>query len=276
MPKVGHDLSQYLRTSALPTVWCPGCGNGSVVQAIATALERLKLDLHQVVMVGGIGCSSRTPFYLNLNGMHTTHGRALAFATGIKMANPKLKVIVTTGDGDGLAIGGNHFLHAARRNLDLTVILFNNGTYGMTGGQQAPTTPEGFRSTTNLVGSIEHPFDLVELALAAGATYVARTTTFDFDDMPRMIAEAIQHPGFAVVEILTQCPTYYGRLNQLGDAPAMLDYEKDLTAPIPQLSRQDMLGKLPIGVFRQEVRPEFTAEYAAYTRRVGQGGSGDA
>ncbi|MCL4454829.1 MAG: thiamine pyrophosphate-dependent enzyme, partial [Deinococcus sp.] len=215
-------------------------------------------------------CSSRTPFYLNLNGMHTTHGRALAFATGIKMANPALKVIVTTGDGDGLAIGGNHFLHAARRNIDLAVIIYNNGTYGMTGGQQAPTTPEGFRSTTNLVGSIEPPFDVVELAMAAGATYVARTTTFDFDEMPRMIAEAIQHPGFAVVEILTQCPTYYGRMNALGDAPQMLDYEKDHTAPLPQPSREEMVGKLSIGVFRKEVRPEFTERYAWFAGRSGE------
>ncbi len=271
MPRVGEDLRRYLRLEMLPNVWCPGCGHGNIARGIATALDRLGLPLDQVLLVGGIGCSGRTPFYLNANAMHTTHGRALVFATGIKLVKPQLTIIATMGDGDTAAIGGNHFIHACRRNIDLTAIVYNNSIYGMTGGQHAPTTPHGARTTTTPLGSIEPAFDIVELALAAGASYVARTTTFDFDELPRRIAEAVRHPGFAVVEVLTQCPTYYGRLNQLGDAVAMLDYERDLTFPREAITKGDLVGKLPLGVFRQEVRPEYTRQYAALVVELGRG-----
>ena len=159
------------------------------------------------------------------------------------------------GDGDALAIGGNHLIHACRRNIDMTALILNNEIYGMTGGQLAPTTPQGFRSTTSPLGSIETPFDAVELALAAGATYVARTTTFDFDEMPRLIEAAIRHPGFALVEILSQCPTYFGRLNKLGQGRELLDYEKDMTEPLERVTRDELVGKLPIGVFRERSAP---------------------
>ncbi|HEU5261340.1 MAG TPA: thiamine pyrophosphate-dependent enzyme [Gemmatimonadales bacterium] len=269
MPRVGEDLRRYLRVEAMPNVWCPGCGHGNVARAIATALNRLNRPLDQVVLVGGIGCSGRTPFYFNANAMHTTHGRALAFATGIKLVKPELTIIATMGDGDTAAIGGNHFIHACRRNIDVTAVVYNNGTYGMTGGQHAPTAPRGSKSSTTPLGSIEPPFDLVELALAAGASYVARTTTFDFDELPRRIEEAIRHPGFAVVEVLTQCPTYYGRLNELGDPVAMLDYERDQTAPLDLIEKEDLVGKLPLGVFRRELRPEYTSQYAALRAEAG-------
>lgn len=268
MARTGRDLRRYLRLEMMPTVWCPGCGHGNIARGIAVALDELALDLDRVVLVGGIGCSGRTPFYLNTNAMHTTHGRALAFATGIKMAKPELTVITTMGDGDTLAIGGNHFIHACRRNVDLTAVIFNNSIYGMTGGQQAPTTPEAARSTTSPLGAIDRPFDVAQVALAAGATYVARTTTFDFQDVPRYITEAIRHPGFAVVEILTQCPTYYGRLNQLGGAVELLDYERDLTLPHEPLSREDLLGKMPVGVFRREIRPDYERAYAEMAARA--------
>ena len=271
MARTGGDLRGYLRLEMMPTVWCPGCGHGNIARGIATALDELALDLDRVVLVGGIGCSGRTPFYINTNAMHTTHGRALAFGTGIKMANPALTVITTMGDGDTLAIGGNHFIHACRRNIDLTAVIFINSIYGMTGGQQAPTTPEAARSTTSPLGAIDPPFDVVKVALAAGATYVARTTTFDFQDVPRYIAEAIRHPGFAVVEILTQCPTYYGRLNQLGGAVELLDYERDLTLPYEPLSRDDLLGKMPVGVFRREVRPDYGRAYEEMAARAARG-----
>ena len=264
----GSDLRRYLREEAMPNVWCPGCGHGNVMTALATAFDHSELDLDQTVVVGGIGCASRMPFFLNANAMHTTHGRALAFATGIKLSRPELTVVTIMGDGDALAIGGNHLIHACRRNIDLTALILNNEIYGMTGGQLAPTTPQGFRSTTSPLGSIEGNFDTVELALAAGATYVARTTTFDFDDMPRMIEDAINHPGFAVIEILTQCPTYFGRLNKLGEGRALLDYERDLTAPIENIERDDLVGKLPIGVFREEIRPEYSRRYAELCSRA--------
>lgn len=268
MPRMGEDLRRYLREELMPGVWCPGCGHGNVLRGIATALDRLHKDLDRVVCVGGIGCAGRSPFYLNTSAMHTTHGRALAFATGLKTARPDLTVLVTMGDGDAAAIGGNHLIHACRRNLDLTAIVYNNGTYGMTGGQQAPTTPSGMRSTTTPLGSIEPPFDLSELARAAGASYVARTTTFDFEELPQYIAEAIAHPGFALVEVLSQCPTYFGRLNHLGDPATMLDYERDLTFPMEPMTREQVAGQLPVGRFRQEIRPEYTNRYAELCNRA--------
>jgi len=239
--------------------------------ALTRAFDAMQLDLDNVVVVGGIGCASRMPFFLDTNSMHTTHGRALSFATGVKLARSKLTVMAVMGDGDALAIGGNHLIHACRRNIDVTALILNNEIYGMTGGQLAPSTPQGMRSTTSPLGSIETPFDAVELALAAGATYVARTTTFDFDEMPRLIQAALAHPGFALIEILTQCPTYFGRLNKLGPERALLDYEKDLTEPLETLTRDDLAGKLPIGVFRDEIRPEYTRRYAALCERARKG-----
>ncbi len=272
MPRIGHDLTSYLREGMMPTVWCPGCGHGNIFRAITESFRQLQLDPSGIAVLGGIGCSGRTPFYFNTNAMHTTHGRVLAFATGLKLANPQLTIVVTMGDGDALAIGAGHFVHAARRNIDLTAILYNNSIYGMTGGQVAPSTPLAFSSTTSPFGNIEPAFDPVELALAAGATYVARTTTFDFEDMARYIGEAIVHPGFSVVEILSQCPTYFGRLNHLGDAVDLLKYERTHTVAtdeIPLLTKEDMVGNLPLGVFRNEIRPEYTKEYAKLCQAQG-------
>jgi 2-oxoglutarate/2-oxoacid ferredoxin oxidoreductase subunit beta len=270
----GEDLREYLREEAMPNVWCPGCGHGNVMGSLTRAFDAMQLDLDNVVVVGGIGCASRMPFFLDTNSMHTTHGRALSFATGVKLARPKLTVMAVMGDGDALAIGGNHLIHACRRNIDLTALILNNEIYGMTGGQLAPTTPQGFRSTTSPLGSIEVPFDAIELALAAGATYVARTTTFDFDEMPKLIEAAIRHPGFALVEILSQCPTYFGRLNKLGQGRNLLDYEKDTTEPLEEVTRDELVGKLPIGVFREEIRPEYTRRYAALCERARRGAHG--
>jgi 2-oxoglutarate/2-oxoacid ferredoxin oxidoreductase subunit beta len=267
----GEDLREYLRQESMPNVWCPGCGHGQVMGAVAKAFETARLDLDNVVVVGGIGCASRMPFFLNTNAIHTTHGRALTFATGIKLARPDLTVMTVMGDGDALAIGGNHLIHACRRNIDITALVLNNEIYGMTGGQLAPSTPQGLRSTTTPLGSIEAPFDAIELVLAAGATYVARTTTFDFDQMPKLIEAALAHPGFALVEILTQCPTYFGRLNKLGAGRSLLDYEKDMTEPLEEVSREDLTGTLPIGVFREEIRPEYTRRYASLCERARKG-----
>jgi 2-oxoglutarate ferredoxin oxidoreductase subunit beta len=272
--RLGQDLRGYLRLDRFPNVWCPGCGHGNVTTALVTALDRLDADLDRVVLVAGIGCASRMPFYLETSAMHVTHGRALAFATGIKLARPELTVIVVMGDGDALAIGGNHLIHACRRNIDLTALVLNNGIYGMTGGQLAPTTPEGFRSTTSELGNMEPAFDTVELALGAGASYVARTTTFDFADVPARIEEAIAHPGFALVEILTQCPTYFGRLNRLGGAKAMLDYERDITVPVEDMTRDELVGKLVTGVFRRERKEEYTGAYAEAADRAQEAAGG--
>lgn len=270
----GEHLREYLREEAMPNVWCPGCGHGNVMAALTRAFDHMRLDLDETVVIGGIGCASRMPFFLNTNAMHTTHGRALTFATGVKLAQPELTVLAVMGDGDALSIGGNHLIHACRRNIDVTALVLNNGIYGMTGGQLAPSTPQSFRSTTTPLGSIESPFNTVDLTLAAGATYVARATTFDFDEMPQMIEAAIRHPGFGLVEILSQCPTYFGRLNKLGDGRALLDYEKDHTEPLEEVTREDLAGHLPIGVFREEIRPEYTRQYAALCDRARRSGNG--
>jgi 2-oxoglutarate ferredoxin oxidoreductase subunit beta len=263
---MSENYRQYLRLQQLPHVWCPGCGNGSIVKALLETVGELGLDQDKVVVVSGIGCSGRTPFVLDFNTMHTTHGRALAFATGIKLARPELKVIVVMGDGDASAIGGNHFIHACRRNLDLTALVFNNGIYGLTGGQLAPTTPLGRRSTTSLHGSIEPAFDLVKLALGAGAGFVARTTSFDHRQMLDLMSRALQHRGFSFVDILTSCPTYFGRMNDVGEPYDMLRYLRDTTVPLETLDGEEPTaaagGRMPTGIFRDENRPDYATLYA--------------
>ena len=185
------------------------------------------LDPSKIAVVSGIGCSSRATGYLNYNTMHTLHGRAIAFATGIKLSRPEMTVLVMTGDGDAGAIGGNHFIHAARRNMDISVICFNNNIYGMTGGQYSPTTPEESYATTSPYGNIEEPFDLSRLAITSGATYVARSTTYHFVALQNYIKKAVANKGFSLVETITQCPTYYGRYNKIGTAPQMITYFKE-------------------------------------------------
>ena len=262
---MSEDYRTYIRPNALPSVWCPGCGNGIIVKALIEAVEEVGWKKDDVMVVGGIGCSGRTPFILDFNTMHTLHGRALAFATGIKMAKPRLNVIVVMGDGDASAIGGNHFIHACRRNINLKAIVFNNGIYGQTGGQVAPTTPTGKRSTTTLQGSIDTPFDLANLALGAGAGFVARTTSYDFVEMRRFILESLKHTGFSLVEVMTACPTYFGRLNEMKEPYDMLQYLRDTTEPVSEEVHEAIREThklLPTGIFKDEVRDEYSARYA--------------
>ena len=255
----------YLRAKKqFPHVWCPGCGHGVVMGSLIRAIDKLALNKDNVVMVSGIGCSSRMTSYVDFNTLHTLHGRPIAYATGIKFANPELPVIVITGDGDATAIGGNHFIHAARRNIDITVILMNNNIYGMTGGQVSPTTPYGSRGSTAKAGNPEHPFDIAKLAVAAGASFVARTTAYHVPAMDRLIEQAIQNKGFSVVEIFSQCPTYEGKWNKRGDAANMLKYYKENAVPIAQKTKytpEELENKFLIGVMHNEPKREFTAEY---------------
>ena len=218
LPGVRHPLEKYLRTDRLPHIWCSGCGLGIALSSFLYALEELEIDPDSVAVVSGIGCAGRFAGYVRLDSYHTTHGRAIPFATGLKLAKPDLKVVVFSGDGDLFAIGGNHFIHAARRNIDITVLCVNNFNYGMTGGQVGPTTPVGGRTTTTPYGNFEHPFNLVYLAASAGATYVARWTTLHARRLKESIKEALQHPGFNFIEIISPCPTNFGRRNRLGDA----------------------------------------------------------
>ncbi|MDO9591600.1 MAG: thiamine pyrophosphate-dependent enzyme [Erysipelotrichaceae bacterium] len=257
-------VSQYMRETRLPHIWCPGCGHGIITHAIIRAIDNLGLDKDKVVIVSGIGCSSRAPGYMDFNTLHTTHGRALAFATGIKLASPELNVIVISGDGDASAIGGNHLIHAARRNIDITTIVFNNNIYGMTGGQYSPTTPTGEFGTTAPHGNIDRPFDIAQLAAAAGATYAARTTAFHAAQMTTYIQKAIAHKGFSIVEAISVCPTYYGRKNKKGSAVAMMNFLKDSFVDIKAVDRmtaEQLIGKHTMGEFKNTELPEYTAEY---------------
>jgi 2-oxoglutarate ferredoxin oxidoreductase subunit beta len=211
----------------IPHIWCEGCGNGIILNSFARALDELNIDLDKVVVVSGIGCIGRVAGYTNTDSFHTTHGRALAFATGVKLANPELKVVVISGDGDLFAIGGNHFIHAARRNLDIKVICANNFLYGMTGGQSGPTTLLDAWTTTTPYGNIEHAFNLVHLASACGAVYVARWTALHTRRLTESIKKAMQKEGFSFIEVVSQCPELYGRHNKMATAIKMLEWFKE-------------------------------------------------
>jgi len=266
---------QYLRhNKKFPHVWCPGCGNGIVMAALLRAFYRMELPKDEVVLASGIGCSGRMPTYLDFNTLHCTHGRALTFATGVKLANPALKVVVIMGDGDATAIGGNHFIHAARRNLDLTAIIINNSIYGMTGGQYSPTTPFGARTTTSVYGHVEHAFSIAELAVTAGAAFVARSTVYHAELLDRLIEQAMNKPGFAVVEVISNCHVQYGRRNQLGDAVAMLESFRDTAitvAKAAKLTAEEREGTITIGVLTDRELPVSTEEYEKLRQRAGEG-----
>ncbi|OPL08422.1 MAG: 2-oxoacid:ferredoxin oxidoreductase subunit beta [delta proteobacterium ML8_F1] len=257
-------VQKYFRIENLPHIWCPGCSNGVVTRALTVAIDELGLDQDNIVVVSGIGCSSRAPGYLDFNTLHTTHGRGLAFATGIKLANPKLDVILIAGDGDVSAIGGNHLIHAARRNIDITTIVFNNNIYGMTGGQYSPTTPTDAKGTTAPHGNIDKPFDIAQLATAAGATYASRTTAYHVNQMVKYFKDAITNKGFSMVEVASICPTYYGRKNKSGSGVQMMQTLKndfiDRMA-YDKLPEEKKAGKHLMGVFKNITLPEYTAEY---------------
>ncbi|MEW6660923.1 MAG: thiamine pyrophosphate-dependent enzyme [Bacillota bacterium] len=254
------DISKYLRK--LPHIWCAGCGNGIVVGAMLRGLEQLGIDQTQVAVISGIGCSGRAGNYLNLCGFQPTHGRALAFATGVKLGNPNLKVIVLAGDGDSLSIGGNHFIHACRRNIDLTMLVFNNGAYGMTGGQHAPTTPGGFKTTTTPYGNVEPNFDTAELARVSGATYVARSSIYHVQQLISYISRGISHRGFAVVEAMSTCPTQFGRMNKLGGPVEMMKSLAQNAVPVKDAAKMapiELAGKFITGELHvNKETPEYT------------------
>ncbi|MDQ7793924.1 MAG: 2-oxoacid:ferredoxin oxidoreductase subunit beta [bacterium] len=262
---------KYLRVERLPHIWCRGCGHGIVLGALVRAMDEVGLDLDRTVVVSGIGCASRAAGYLNCDGLHTTHGRALAFATGVKLARPELRVIVIAGDGDLAAIGGNHFIHAARRNLDLTCICFNNQVYGMTSGQHSPTSPRLSLAPTAPYGHLEREFDLCELARAVGAGYVARAAAYNPRAMTRLLVRALDLRGFSFVEVLSQCPTYFGRRNRLGGAVDMLKWQKEHTVDVARAREMDpaeLEGKVVTGELHRAEYPEYTAAYAELVSRV--------
>ena len=269
---------KYLRASMFPSIFCTACGIGNVLHYTIQAIDNVGLDITKTVFVSGIGCSSRLPGYVKADGLHTTHGRALAFATGIHAADPDLNIIVFTGDGDCVGIGGNHFIHAIRRNINVTVIAVNNFTYGMTGGQLAPTTPRFAYTTTSPYGNVEHPFDMSLLAVAAGAPYVARWSVTHPYRPIKSIEKGLEKRGFAFIEILSPCPTAYGRYNNLRDIEVMWNWYRDNVVLIEEYDRIMKYGteeekektrqKITIGEFIDIEKPEFMDEWKLLVERA--------
>jgi 2-oxoglutarate/2-oxoacid ferredoxin oxidoreductase subunit beta len=259
-----HPLDALLRTDRMPHIWCPGCGIGTVFSSCLHAIIASNIDIDKTVMVSGIGCSGRGAGYAKLDSFHTTHGRAIPFATGMKVANPDLTMIVFSGDGDLFAIGGNHFIHAARRNMDMTVICINNLNYGMTGGQAAATTPTYARTTTTPSGNPEGPFNLPYLAAASGATYVARWTMLHTRDVTESIEYCLTKKGFSFIEVLAPCPVNYGRRNKERSLDTLKLYQQKTiikNGANPADVAIDFKKSVTLGVFVDSQRPTFTEMY---------------
>jgi 2-oxoglutarate/2-oxoacid ferredoxin oxidoreductase subunit beta len=258
-------IHKYLRhDKKFPHVWCPGCGIGIMLGSLIRAIDRTGYSKDEIVLISGIGCTGRLPVYVDFNTLHTTHGRALTFATGVKLAKPALKVIVVMGDGDAVAIGGNHFIHAARRNIDLTAIIVNNSVYGMTGGQYSPTTPYGMKSATTVYSNVEHAFSISELAVTAGAVFVGRGTVYHAKLLDNLMEKAFTKVGFSVVEIISHCHTQYGRMNRLGSAVEMMEWQRDHAVPVEKAVRmkeEELREKFKIGVLVDRDLPVYQDEY---------------
>lgn len=269
---MGHSSGQqYLKTASLPNMWCPGCGNGIVLSALLRAWEALGLEHREVVTVTGIGCWGKVDDYVTVNALHTTHGRALSFATGVKAANPRLHVLALMGDGDGATIGGNHLIHAARRNMDLTVVLVNNFNYGMTGGQYSATTPNGHVTSTTRGGNPERPFDLCELVRVAGANYVARQSLAEGALIQKRVEEGMTHPGFSFIEVMSACTTLYGPNNGLANPVTMLRRLRETCLPAEKYDRIENAaeqGFFKTGVLYRGEAPGFLAQYEAMRERL--------
>lgn len=269
-----HLIHRYLRSSKrFPHVWCSGCGIGILLGALVRAIDNNGYSKDEIVLISGIGCSGRLPVYLDLNTLHTTHGRALTFATGIKLAKPKLKVIAVMGDGDASSIGGNHLIHSARRNIDITAIIINNQIYGMTGGQSSPTTPFGMRTASSPFGHLEHPFDISKLVEAAGAPFVARSTVYHARVLEKLIGKAIARSGFSVVEVMSPCVTHFGRWSGAGSAVQMMQWQRDNAVSIERargMSPEDLAGKVVTGILVDVEKPTFHEEHERISREMKQ------
>lgn len=267
-----NPMEDFLRMDRIPHIWCPGCGIGTVVTSFAEALRKSDLDLNKVAVVSGIGCTGRVAGYVKFDSFHSTHGRAIPFATGLKLANPDLKVVVFSGDGDIAGIGGNHFIHAARRNMDLVVICVNNFNYAMTGGQVAATTPLQANLSTAPYGNYEYPFSLPYLADACGATYVARWTALHLRRVTKSIQEALGKKGFSFIEVITPCVTLYARRNRLGDGLNLLKYyyeNSDIQHGADTRTLDiSFQGKITVGKFIDKEKPTFLECMNDHLRKV--------
>ncbi len=272
MAEVTQLIHEYLRhNKKFPHVLCPGCGHGVVLGSLIRSVHALNLTKDEVVVVAGIGCSGRLAVYVDFNTVHATHGRALTFATGIKMSNPSLKVIAIMGDGDALSIGGNHLIHAARRNIGITALILNNNIYGMTGGQCSSTTPHGAFSMTTPFGQLEKSFDIVELAKTAGANFVGRATSFHAKLMDRLITTAISRPGFNLVEAFSPCHTQYGRKNKFKNIVEMYEELKKKSMDVEaydKLPEHKRAERVPIGVFVERDEPGLEERYMEICKQL--------
>jgi 2-oxoglutarate ferredoxin oxidoreductase subunit beta len=269
------EIRDYLRLDLFPHFLCPGCGHGIALRALLWAIHDLDIEKDQLAVVSGIGCSGRLSAYIDANTFHTTHGRPIAFATGLKLARPDLEVIVITGDGDCLAIGGNHLIHAARRNLNITCIMLNNEVYGMTGGQVSPTTSLNRFTTTTPLGNQEPGFDACALAKGAGATFVGREVTLQTTALKNLMQEGISHDGFSFIEVISDCTEIYGRKNELGSSPEMVLSQKRSILPKFDGSAVDKpfrAGNWETGVLSREERPEYYQAYREHCRKMLGGG----
>jgi 2-oxoglutarate/2-oxoacid ferredoxin oxidoreductase subunit beta len=267
-----NPVEKLLRTERIPHIWCPGCGIGTSVNCFARAVEKTGIDYDHLHVVSGIGCTGRVAGYVNVDSFHTTHGRAIPFATGLSLSRPTSRVVVYSGDGDLTAIGGNHFIHAARRNVDMTVICVNNLTYGMTGGQVTPTTPQTAVASTTPYGNFEATFNLPNLADACGANFVARWTVFHVRQLTRTMAKALTTKGFSFIEVLAPCPTLYQRRNRLGDGVDTLKYYKEKSI-VQNGANTAAVGlgfqsEIIVGEFVERQRPSLLEEYDARMRAV--------
>ncbi|KAB7885168.1 2-oxoglutarate ferredoxin oxidoreductase subunit beta [Poseidonibacter ostreae] len=262
---MAFNYDEYLRTDKMPTLWCWGCGDGVILKSVIRAIEKTGWNMDDVCVVSGIGCSGRFSSYINCNTVHTTHGRTLAYATGIKLANPEKKVIVVGGDGDGLAIGGNHTIHASRRNIDLNYIIINNFIYGLTNSQTSPTTPQGMWTVTMSKGNIDPTFDACKLVEAAGASFVARETMLDPKKLERILVKGFQHTGFSFIEVFSNCHVNLGRKNKMATAMANLEWIKSISvgkAKFEKLEAEEQVGKFPLGILKHdENAPEYCQSY---------------
>lgn len=270
--KQEHPMERLLRMDRIPHIWCPTCGLGTTVTALAAAFDKLKTDLDKVAVVSGIGCTGRVAGYMKIDSFHTTHGRSIPFAVGLSLARPDMKVIVFSGDGDLISIGGNHFIHTARRNVNMTVICVNNFIYAMTGGQVAPTTPITAKSSTSPYGCYEHPFNLPLLAASSGATYVARWTALHIRRLTNALAEAVTKPGFSFVEVIAPCSTLYARLNRLGTGLDLMKFYHDNSEIKHGADPKDVeisyQSKIAVGKFVDIEKPTLIDCYNENNKRV--------
>ena len=262
---MAFNYDKYLRVNKMPTLWCLGCGDGVILKSTIRAIEKMGWDMDtEVCVVSGIGCSGRFSSYVNCNTVHTTHGRTMAYATGIKLANPHINVIVVAGDGDSLAIGGNHTIHACRRNINLNFILINNFIYGLTNSQISPTTPQGMWCVSAQNGNIDPTFNAANLAIGAGATFVARETVNDPKKLEKMLVKGFEHRGYSFMEVLSNCHINLGRKNKMNSAMENLSWIDSITVSKKkwdELPPEEQMNKLATGILREVVQPEYTDMY---------------